>query len=314
MIDLAQYVDRCSTGYVHHRYAESLAQVGTPRFLPQSRGWILQRSIPASEYQDAMGCYPLFACEDWSQLRLDLDDIGDGLICLSLVTDPFGECDEHSLRRCFKDVVFPFKEHFVVDLSEAGPYGTHPHHRRNVRRALRDVRVERCQAPDQYLDEFSSLYDNLIRRHNIKGIPAFSRTAFAGQLQVPGLVMFRAVHQDATVGITLWYTQRDVGYYHLGAYSDEGYRLRASFPIFATAIEHFAASGHRWLDLGAGAGIGGPASDGLARFKQGWSTGTRTVFFCGRIFDSAKYREIVEARRVPETSYFPAYRRGEFGA
>src|SRR5947207_1456153 len=84
--------------------------------------------------------------------------------------------------------------------------------------------------------------------------------------------------------------------------------------IFATAIEHFAASGHRWLDLGAGAGIGGPASDGLARFKQGWSTGTRTVFFCGRIFDSAKYREIVEARRVPETSYFPAYRRGEFGA
>ncbi len=296
MIDPAQYVDRCDTGYLHRRYAESLAQVGTPRFLPRSRGWILQRRIPASECQDAMGSYPLFACEDWSQLHRDLDDIGDGLICVSLVTDPFGECDEQSLRHCFKDVVFPFKQHFVVDLSAAGA-GIHPHHRRNVRTAFRDVRVELCQAPNQYLEEFSSLYDNLIRRHSIKGIPAFSRAAFAGQLQVPGLVMFRAVHQDVTVGITLWYTQRDVGYYHLGAYSDEGYRLRASFPIFATAMEHFAASGHRWLDLGAGAGIGGPASDGLARFKQGWSTGTRTVFFCGRIFDSAKYRCVSMRRK-----------------
>ena len=38
-----------------------------------------------------MGCYPLFACQDWSQLSADLENIEDDLIALSLVTDPFGE-------------------------------------------------------------------------------------------------------------------------------------------------------------------------------------------------------------------------------
>ena len=39
----------------------------------------------------------------------------------------------------------------------------------------------------------------------------------------------------------------------------------------------------------------------------------RTAYFCGRIFDPAKYAQLVELNRVGPTSYFPAYRRGEFG-
>jgi len=301
------------TGYMHPEYAESLMEFGTPRELPKCEGWILERQIPGFPYRDAMGCYPLFACRDGSQLHVDLEDIGNELVSLSLVTDPFGEYDAAYLHRCFKDLVIPFKEHFIIDLCRSIDTFVSSHHRRYARKALKDVYVERCQDPSQFLNEWVNLYANLIETHNIKGILAFSHSAFAKQLSVPGIVVFRAVYEETTVGMLLWYVQGEVGYYHLGASSDHGYELRASFALFWSAIEYFAANGLRWLNLGAGAGVESSGADGLSRFKRGWSTGTRTAYFCGRIFDHARYSEIVKAKGIPATDYFPAYRKGEFG-
>jgi hypothetical protein len=298
---------------MHRAYAESLEEFGTPRFLPRSRGWLLERPIPASACRDAMGCYPLFACADWSQLHADLEELQNRLVSLALVTDPFGAYDPAYLRRWFRDVVRPFKEHYVVDLGRPMDAFVHAHHRRYARKALRSVSVERCPDPAGLLDEWQGLYANLIERHAIKGIPAFSRSCFARQLQAPGIVAFRALHGQTTVGMTLWYLQGEAGYYHLGAYSNLGYQLHASFALFWSAFEHFARAGLRWLNLGAGAGVESGGADGLSRFKQGWSTGTRTAYFCGRIFDRAAYTRIVQASGVPATDYFPAYREGEFG-
>ena len=302
------------TGYLHPTYAESLAEFGAPRVLPRCGGWILQRQIPGFSFHDAMGCYPLFACQDWSQLYADLEDIERELVSLSVVTDPFGDNDAEYLHQCFRDVIIPFKEHFVLDLGRDMNIFVSTHHCRNARKALRDVYVEVCQNPSQFVGEWMELYSALIKKHNIRGIPAFSKLSLAKQLTVPGVVMQRAVYREATVGITLWYVQGDVGYYHLGAYSDIGYKLRASFALFWSAIEYFAANKLRWLNLGAGAGAGvrRNGGDGLTRFKRGWSTETRTAYFCGRIFDQDKYTKIVEARDAPETHYFPAYRKGEF--
>src|SRR5690349_8434686 len=70
------------TGYLHPAYAESLSEFGRPRLLPRSRGWILERPIPACPYFDAMGCYPLFTCHDWSELPGDLVDLGSELVSL----------------------------------------------------------------------------------------------------------------------------------------------------------------------------------------------------------------------------------------
>ena len=275
----------------------------------------MERQIPGFPYRDAMGCYPLFACRDWSELYADLEDIGNenDLVSLSLVTDPFGDYDRAYLGRCFKDVVIPFKEHFIVDLSRSMDTFVCNHHHRYARKALRHLHVEKCEDPTQCINEWVDLYTALIERHNIKGILAFSKSAFAKQLSVPGIVVLRAVHEETTVGMLLWYVQGEVGYYHLGASSARGYDLRASFAMFWFAIEYFAANGLRWLNLGAGAGIGGGGTDGLTRFKRGWSTGTRTAYFCGRIFDHARYSEIVEAKSISATDYFPAYRKGEFG-
>jgi hypothetical protein len=172
--------------------------------------------------------------------------------------------------------------------------------------------VERCEEPKQFLEEWMELYTVLIQKHNIRGIRAFSRQSFERQLEVPGIVAFRATYNGTTVSMLLWYVQGEVGYYHLGASNRLGYELHASFGLFWYAIEYFATYGLRWLDLGAGAGLRSNASDGLSRFKSGWSTGTRTVYFCGRIFDHCRYSELVKAKGMSSVNYFPAYRFGEF--
>jgi hypothetical protein len=207
-----------------------------------------------------------------------------------------------------------FKEHFVVDLSAPAHDSTNPHHRRNARRALRDVEVRVHPDPPSLLAAWTALYSNLVRRHGILGIAGFSERAFAGQLRVPGIVAFRAERRKRTVGMTLWYVHGDVAYYHLGAYSEEGYELGASFAIFWRAIEHFATTGLSWLNLGAGAGVQDDPRDGLARFKRGWATGRRTAYFCGAVLARERHDAIVAATRRGSTDYFPAYREGEFSA
>ena len=125
------------------------------------------------------------------------------------------------------------------------------------------------------------------------------------------MVVWRARREGETVGATLWLQHGDVAYYHLGAYAEAGYRSRASFALFSTAIEAFAAMGVRWLDLGGGAGARPTAADdGLTRFKRGWATASRTVYLCGRVLAPTVYRRLTES--LPPTGYFPAYRQGEF--
>ena len=299
------------TGYLHPDYANSLSEFGEPLHLPKSGGWLLKRKIDRTQ-TDAMGTYPLFACSDWKSLKCDFAQIRDSLVSVILVTDPFGEYDEALLRDCFADLVIPFKSHFINDLASPVDSVIPPHHARNAAIGLKQLVVERCADPFSRLDDWVSLYSVLVQRHQISGIRAFSIRSFAKQLQTPGIVAFRALHNLRTVGMILWYVQNGVAYYHLGAYTDEGYQLRASFALFRRALDYFSADGLRYVSLGAGAGLGAAADDGLSRFKRGWSTAVRTTYLCGRIFDRQRYDHLVRERGIGDTPYFPAYRKGEF--
>jgi len=300
------------TGYYHADYAASLADFGVPRLLSGSGGWILQRSIAGTPFWDAMGCYPLFCCTDWSALAQDLEEISEELTSLVLVTDPFGEYTEETLRSAFSDLAKPFKDHFVVDLEADAERFVDPHHRRSARKALSAVSIERCEDTAGHVNEWRDLYANLSARHDIRGIARFSDASFARQSKVPGGVILRATHEGQTVGMIWWFVSGNVAYYHLGAYSDRGYELRASFALFWRAIELFKAAGLRWLNLGAGAGVGNNPTDGLSRFKRGWSTGVRPTYLCGRIFDRVRYEQLVKSKGIQDPVYFPAYRTGEF--
>jgi hypothetical protein len=297
------------SGYLHRDYAVALAEQCEPLELPNSGGWLLRRAVPGDHGFDAAGCYPLFACRDWQHLEADLLRLDGNVVTVALVADPFGDHDLELLTRCFPDVHVPFKEHFVTDLEWRTADVITGHHKRNVRYAQTQVDVEVVPRPREHLQAWVELYANLTGRHLIGGAAAFSPHSFSLQMSVPGLVVFRAVRRDETVGMTLWFLQGDVAYYHLGAYSEAGYSARASFALFAAALEHFRGQA-RWLALGAGAGITNSADDGLSRFKRGWATGTRTAYLCGRVCDPARYARLTgsTARR---TKFFPAYRAPE---
>ena len=298
-------------GYSHPGYAAALAEFGKPRALPRSEGWILERPILDTPYRDAMGCYPLFACRDWSQLDLDLDELRSELATLTIVADPFGNHTPAQLGKCFPTVVTPFKEHLVTELSRSPESFVATQHRRKAQKALERLDIERVEDAGVFADRWIELYANLVRRHGIRGLTAFSPDSFRAQLAVPGISLFRAISENETVGMTLWYTDREVAYYHLGAYSDLGYELEASFALFWHVLEYFSRQGLQWLDLGAGAGLSAKdSSDGLSRFKRGWATGTRTAYLCGRIFDLSRYDQIMRDREAND--YFPPYRKGEF--
>ena len=292
-------------GYGSAEYSASLSDFGTPRHLPLSGGWVLDRPIAGSACTDAMGCYPLFTCQDWGKLQPDVARLSDELVSLALVADPFGDYRVQDLEATF-DRVLPFKQHLVADLATPRSSFVSRHHQRETVRAVKRVDVERCARPLSLLDEWIALYACLCARHKITGIGAFSARAFEKQLSVPGLVMFRARSRNATVGIHLWYLQRDVAYFHLAAANAEGYKLMASYALLWEALGSLSRD-VRWLDLGA-APDRSERAGGLEQFKQGWSTGTRPALLCGKVLQPDQYRRLTNAAGIAQTSYFPAYR------
>lgn len=295
-------------GYASARYAQALALAGRPRALGASWGWLLERPVEGSDRRDAMGLYPLFACEDWAALPGDLAACTD-LVSVVAVPDPHGDHEEALLREAFPDLLAPFKRHYVCTLG-GGPPGSR-HHRYYARRALRRVEVEEAAEPSRHLDEWTALYTRLVERHGLTGLHAFSRESFAGQLAVPGAVLLRAVEGGAAVAAQLWYVRRGVAYSHLTAASARGYELRATYALHAAAAQLLRGRAEV-LHLGGAAGRGDRAGDGLAAFKSGWATGTTTAHLAGRVLDRERYDALAQRRGARGGSaHFPAYRAGE---
>ncbi len=294
-----------ATGYRHPLYVASLSSLGTPLALPACGGWLIEQRVPHTTLADATGVPPRFDCADWSRLGQDLAALAGRLISVTLVADPFAAVGETELRNVF-DVVVPFKRHYVVDLDGGSALGRR--HRRNLAWARSGVAVHVCEDPSAYLDEWSALYTGLMRRHAGGSTPALSREALAQQLRVPGLTLLRACEGSETVGLHLWYDDGLVARGHLGATSARGYELRASYALYASAVDHFRGR-VRWLDLGGVAGNSdGDETDGLRQFKAGWATEVRQAFLCGRVLQPETYARLAADLPKSDTFYFPRYR------
>ena len=281
-------------GYLCRGYVESLAEWGRPRALPLSGGWVLERKVPGTEYRDAMGAYPLFCAWAWDRIKNDLDEIDD-LVSLVLVPDPFAP----EVYSDAFDFVKPYKEHYVVDMTCARPS---KHHRYYARQAVKEgVNVRACEHPILYLNEWGMLYSELIKRYGLTGLYAFSDKAFAVQLSLPGLHFLLAEAQGEVVAGHIWYEQNGVAYSHLGASSEIGYELNASYALYSFALEYFRTK-VRWLDLG---GAPDKEGDGLAFFKRGWATGRKQAYLCGKVFRPDVYKTL---SRGHGTKFFPSYR------
>lgn len=294
------------TGYLHPDYAASFAADGAVRSLPACGGWLIERAIPGSDARDAMGCYPLFACRDWSQLGPDLEQIGSALVSVTLVTDPFGAYDEPLLARAF-DRVVPYKQHYVADLTRpAGEFVTADRRQCAATARRRGVTVEEVAQPSDCIDEWTALYLGAMARHDAPG-PVLTRETVLAQLRLPGLVMLRAIWHTQTVGLGLFAVHNDVAYAHLVALGERAHELRVSCALYDDAIERLAGR-VRWIDWGGVAGSSDNPNGGLARFKSGWSSGQRTAFLCMRILDRDQYAALSGTTGRTGSTYLPAYR------
>jgi hypothetical protein len=297
---------REGNAYLHPLYASSLSEFGQPLELPRCGGWLLRRQIPGADATDATGCYPLFACRDWSRLGEDIERLED-LVSLVLVTDPFGDVDLEDLGRRFDDARI-FKRHYLIDLTTSVERIASRHHRYYARRALREVEIERQSRPADLLDEWTALYGVLVERKGLRGsIQAFSRDAFAVQLELPGTVVLVARLGGELVGADWYYVDGSVAYGHLAAFTPEGYWVNASYALQWRAIEVLADLGVRWLDIGGAPGAAEQPDDGLRRFKKGWSTHTRPTYLATRVLDRRRYEELSRGAGGAN-GYFPAYR------
>jgi lipid II:glycine glycyltransferase (peptidoglycan interpeptide bridge formation enzyme) len=75
-----------------------------------------------------------------------------------------------------------------------------------------------------------------------------------------------------------WLVGDRTAYYHLGCDGREGYAVKASFALFATALDQLEARGVQFASLGGGVGSTSERA-GLARFRNGWANGRRTAWF-----------------------------------
>lgn len=293
-------------GYADPAYVAALSEFGTPVHLPRSRGYLLERPIEGTGARDLLGAYPLFSCQNWSELDADLVDVR-GAVSVVLVADPLDGVHIDRLGELFSDHVVLFKRHWVRDLTMPSPLPSH--HRRHLRRAARAVDVDISYGALGYLDDWIGLYAGLVARHRLTGIRAFSRESFRQQLTVPGMVAVRAERDGATAAMTLWLVSGENGYYHLGASSKAGREVSASYALFAAAVDHLHDRGVRYVDFGGVAGSA-PTEGGLSRFKRGWATHELPAYLCGRILDQPAYASLSAAVRHPR-GWFPAYREAD---
>ncbi|MBN1902452.1 hypothetical protein JW926_14090 [Candidatus Sumerlaeota bacterium] len=296
-------------GYAHPDYARSLSEFGSPRFLPESKGWILEREIPGFDYKDAMGCYPVFACQNWYSIKEDLQVLENNLVSLALVTDPFGNFDIQQLSEVFETFI-EFKNHYISDLSEPIESFVRKKTQYQSLKALEKIQVEHCEKPYDYSEDWISIYDHLILRHQLKGIHRFSRKYFKQLLFLPEIDLFLARYDKQIVGGHIWIRTKEVGYSHLLALTPLGYKIRAGYALNWASMQYFSGD-LLWLDFGGLPGTG-QIDDKRAEFKRGWASGVKPVYFCGRILNQEIYRIITKNKGIYNTNYFPAYRAGEF--
>ncbi len=300
-------------GYRSQSYVESLRHLGEPVRLDACGGWLLRRAIPsqvpqdpayARQTYDCIGPYPLFLCHDWQRVAEDLQLLrSTGMVSATIVPDPFGGYSPPWLESVF-DVVRPIKQRSVVDLTRDLAQVVSRHHQQSARRALTALQVERCADPPQYADEWVDCYRAFARDRSMSGPADVPPAGLVRQLSTPGLHMYRASAGGRTLGFSLWMVHDTLAYGHLAAHTTEGREAGVAYAFYWTILGELQRQGVTRVDLGGGV----EDSDGLARWKAGWTPETVPSLVCGAILRPDEYAMLTRARGTGPTAYFPAYR------
>jgi len=286
--------------YATAAYAKSLPHIGEAFEVPEWRTSVLVRPIAGGKRRDAIGPYPLTVLAPDADIDGGLQRLrAAGLVSVVLVTDdrPRPDMDGAAL-----DVARPFKSHFLHDRS-VGPLALGKHHRYEVKRALARVEVAKIALGD-HLQAWSALYGQLAARHGFAGLHAFPAAHHETLATLPGLRAFGAFLEGRLVSAHLFVTHQSHAISHLAASSAEGYETGAAYAVNHLAVT--ALTDCEIINFGGGAGLGEDPSDGLVRFKRGFSNRVAPSWLRGAILDHDAYRNL--AADYGETGFFPAYR------
>ena len=289
--------------YARESYVRVFEGAAEPLWVPAWGAYVLTREIPGGGARDALGVYPLQPFGPEADLTAGLTWLKDqGLVSIGLVPDPATARPLAELQAAF-GLCIQFKTHQLIDFSR--PVEFSKHHQGKVRRAHQKVTTEVVPLAN-HLDEWCALYGNLIDKHDIGGLSAFSRGAFERLAQVEGLMAVAARADGEVVSMHLWLDDpaTGVGYSLLAATSAQGYKLSAAYAVNDTSIR--LLSHLKSINLGGGAGLSSE-EDGLTYFKRGFANGEAQAFFCGAILDEDRYAALSGGRRQAATP-FPAYR------
>jgi len=289
--------------YASQEYAAAFESLARPIYVEALGSAFLLREVPGSGRIDAMGVHPVCvltlrdASAGLEALR------SEGAVSVVFVTDVLTQPPEPVLRSAFPRVK-SFKRHHLVDLAVGEPqYGKH--HRYEVRRARR---VLDCRPFDLFtsLPEWWALYEELLERHQIRGLQNLPRSYFERLARLPGLVALAAFEAGNMVSAHLFVQHESLVHSHLAASSPRGYATGAAYALNDYALRYFRDAGAQVLDLGGSAGIR-DTDDGLDFFKRGFATRSESCFLCAAVLDAGAYEALCEERGRSE-DFFPAYR------
>lgn len=286
--------------YATLEYAETLAHVGSPLYVGSWDAYVLRRTW-REDVCDAAGTYPLACLHPQADIGAGIENLrASGLTSIVFVVDGLSGPPLTSLQQHFSEFR-AFKTHYLVDASSN--YLSSSHHRYEVRRAAQRGVEVRTSALSNVLSEWIALYKGLVSERRIVGAAAFPDASFVALAQCPGMVVTSAYLGNSMIACHLWVTHGETVWSHLAATNSAGYATGAAYAIHDDAIRRFSGC---TINLGGTAGNRDHRDDGLARFKEGFSSRKIESVLVGTPLDAAKYTELT--RGSPRSTYFPAYR------
>lgn len=256
-------------------------------------------------FYDVISIYPFHSFNNIKDLfskykhpnKVLIIDENNFRVSTTFVTDPMIPIENDPIFDYFKE----YKTHYIIDYSKPIKYSNN--HKRNIKNN-KNLEMELLPKNSETADKFHGFYQVLKKKHGITGITDFNLETIYNHISHKNSYTFGVWENNKLIGSIITTTIDDRSYYHLGAYSERGYEIGASFSLMDHIISFYNKLGYKYFILGAGAGVD-KASEGLVRFKKGFSNDTRKNYIIGYINNREKYDELSKGK---EGDFFPLYR------
>ncbi|HEX4690665.1 MAG TPA: GNAT family N-acetyltransferase [Solirubrobacteraceae bacterium] len=193
---------------------------------------------------------------------------------------------------------------WALDAGELLP-GMHRHHRRVVRKALREGFETRVARPES-LEDFVPVYEASMRRAGASDYYFFDSAYWSGLLASVPLVRSDVLSEGRLVASMLGMGEPPWLHYHLGGTVDGAGRSGASHLALLGLAEWGREHGYSLLHLGGG--VGG-REDSLLEYKLRFAPdGLRPAAVGKALHDPGAYAELTGSAEVDWGGFFPAYR------